>query len=82
MCWNKQVGLVSSADQYATLVAALARDVVTLRTHRRARSQELHRLLSTKRLLDEKTKFYEDQVDLPLLKAPDMETGTRKNTKL
>lgn len=59
----EQVGLVSSSDNYAVLVAALARDVVTLRTHRRARSQELDRLLSTKRLLDEKTKFHEEQVN-------------------
>ena len=59
----EQIGLVASSDNYATLVAALARDVVTLRTHRRARSQELDRLLSTKRLLDEKTKFHEEQVD-------------------
>lgn len=59
----EQLGLVSSSDNYSTLVAALARDVVTLRTHRRARSQELDRLLITKRLLDEKTKFHEEQVD-------------------
>lgn len=59
----EQVGLVASSDNYAVLVAALARDVVTLRTHRRARSQELDRLLSTKSLLDEKTKFHEEQVN-------------------
>ena len=58
----EKAALVSSADNYAALVAALARDVVTLRTHRRARSQELERLLSTKRLLDHKTKFHEEQV--------------------
>lgn len=59
----EQKGLVSASDNYAVLVAALARDVVSLRTHRRARSQELDRLLSTKRLLDEKTKFHEEQVN-------------------
>ena len=59
----EQSGLVSSSDNYAALISALARDVVTLRTHRRARSQELDRLLATKRLLDEKCKFHEEQVD-------------------
>ena len=59
----EKLNMVSSADNYSALVAALARDVVTLRTHRRARSQELERLLSTKRLLSEKTKFHEEQVE-------------------
>ena len=59
----EKLNMVSSSDNYATLVSALARDVVTLRTHRRARSQELDRLLSTKCLLDEKTKFHEEQVN-------------------
>ncbi len=59
----ESLGLVTSSDNYSALVSALARDVVTLRTHRRARSQELDRLLITKRLLDEKTKFHEEQVD-------------------
>jgi len=59
----EKLELVSSGDSYSALVRALAKDVVTLRTHRRARNQELERLLSTKRLLDQKTKFHEEQVD-------------------
>ncbi|XP_066938179.1 ras GTPase-activating-like protein IQGAP1 isoform X2 [Macrobrachium rosenbergii] len=55
--------LVSRADSYQALLTAIAGDIVNQRQHKVARRMELQRLLVTAKQLDEKEKFYKDQLE-------------------
>lgn len=56
-------GLTSRSDNYQTLLNAIASDIVNQRQHRISRRMELQRLLVTAKQLEEKEKFYRDQLD-------------------
>ncbi|XP_071553686.1 ras GTPase-activating-like protein IQGAP1 [Temnothorax nylanderi] len=55
-------GWVSRADGYQTIVTAIARDICNKSKYRVARDKELQALRATKVRLDEKTRYYEEQV--------------------
>ncbi|XP_064104019.1 ras GTPase-activating-like protein IQGAP2 [Macrobrachium nipponense] len=55
--------LVSRADNYQALLTAIAGDIVNQRQHKVARRMELQRLLVTAKQLDEKERFYKDQLE-------------------
>ncbi|XP_045597721.1 ras GTPase-activating-like protein IQGAP1 [Procambarus clarkii] len=56
-------GLSSRADNYQTLLNAIAGDIVNQRQHRICRKMELQRLLATAKQLEEKENFYKEQLD-------------------
>lgn len=55
-------GWVSRADGYQTIVTAIARDICNKSKYRVARDKELQALRATKVRLDEKTRYYQEQV--------------------
>ncbi|KAL6266711.1 hypothetical protein P5V15_003547 [Pogonomyrmex californicus] len=56
-------GWVSRADGYQTIVTAIARDICNKSKYRLARDKELQTLRTTKVRLDEKTRYYQEQVE-------------------
>ncbi|XP_011877026.1 PREDICTED: ras GTPase-activating-like protein IQGAP1 [Vollenhovia emeryi] len=55
-------GWISRADGYQTIVTAIARDICNKNKYRVARDKELQTLRATKVRLDEKTRYYQEQV--------------------
>ncbi|KAK8406021.1 hypothetical protein O3P69_007029 [Scylla paramamosain] len=55
-------GLASRADNYQSLLNAIAANIVNQRQHRISRKMELQRLLMTSNQLEEKETFYKDQL--------------------
>ncbi|KAK7073799.1 IQ motif-containing GTPase-activating protein 3, partial [Halocaridina rubra] len=55
--------LATRIDNYQALLTSIAGDIVNQRKHRIARRMDLERLLITANQLDEKEKFYQDQLD-------------------
>lgn len=56
-------GWVTRADGYQTIVTAIARDICNKNKYRIARDKELQTLRATKMRLDEKTRYYQEQVE-------------------
>ncbi|XP_070512336.1 ras GTPase-activating-like protein IQGAP1 [Cardiocondyla obscurior] len=56
-------GWVSRTDGYQTIVTAIARDICNKNKYRVARDKELQTLRATKVRLDEKTRYYQEQVE-------------------
>ncbi|KMQ94561.1 ras gtpase-activating-like protein iqgap1 protein [Lasius niger] len=56
-------GWVTRADGYQTIVTAIARDICNKNKYRVARDKELQTLRATKMRLDEKTRYYQEQVE-------------------
>ncbi|XP_067211920.1 ras GTPase-activating-like protein IQGAP1 isoform X1 [Linepithema humile] len=56
-------GWVSRADGYQTIVTAIARDICNKNKYRVIRDKELQTLRATKERLDEKTRYYQEQVE-------------------
>ncbi|XP_069669169.1 ras GTPase-activating-like protein IQGAP1 isoform X2 [Periplaneta americana] len=56
-------GLVSHTDGYQSIVSAIAKDICNKRRQREYQWKELQTLKATKESLDEKTKFYEEQIN-------------------
>ncbi|XP_042230712.1 ras GTPase-activating-like protein IQGAP3 [Homarus americanus] len=56
-------GLGSRSDNYQTLLNAVASDIVNQRQHRISRKMELQRLLGTAKQLEDKEKFYKEQLE-------------------
>ncbi|XP_032684173.1 ras GTPase-activating-like protein IQGAP1 isoform X1 [Odontomachus brunneus] len=55
-------GWVNRADGYQTIVTAIAKDICNKKKYRVMRDKELQTLRATKERLEEKTKYYEEQV--------------------
>ncbi|XP_018395983.1 PREDICTED: ras GTPase-activating-like protein IQGAP1 [Cyphomyrmex costatus] len=55
-------GWISRADGYQTIVTAIARDICNKSKYRVARDKELQTLRATKERLDEKMRYYQEQV--------------------
>lgn len=56
-------GWVNRADGYQTIVTAIAKDICNKKKYRVMRDKELQTLRATKERLEEKTKYYEEQVE-------------------
>ncbi|EFN88876.1 Ras GTPase-activating-like protein IQGAP1 [Harpegnathos saltator] len=56
-------GWVSRVDGYQTIVTAIAKDICNKKKYRVMRDKELQTLRATKERLEEKTKYYEEQVE-------------------
>ncbi|XP_011692559.1 PREDICTED: ras GTPase-activating-like protein IQGAP1 isoform X1 [Wasmannia auropunctata] len=55
-------GWISRVDGYQTIVTAIARDICNKSKYRIARDKELQTLRATKERLDEKTRYYQEQI--------------------
>lgn len=55
-------GWVSRTNDYQTIVTSIARDICNKSKYRVIRDKELQTLRATKERLDEKTKYYQEQV--------------------
>lgn len=56
-------GWVSRVDDYQTIVTAISKDISNQKKYRIIRNKELQTLGITKKQLDEKTKYYQEQVE-------------------
>ncbi|KAF4530744.1 hypothetical protein B566_EDAN007965 [Ephemera danica] len=64
--WLSQLerqGLVTAKDDYQSLLSAIARDICTRGQYCQAKMKELQTLKATISSLDQKTKFYQNQVE-------------------
>ncbi|XP_054992245.1 ras GTPase-activating-like protein IQGAP2 [Sorex araneus] len=59
----EQNGLVSSKNKYQDLLNEIAKDIRNQRIHRKLRKAELGKLQQTLKALDEKSSFFEDQIN-------------------
>ncbi|XP_068082254.1 ras GTPase-activating-like protein IQGAP1 [Anabrus simplex] len=64
LCKLELAGLVSQEDGYQRIITAIAHDICNKGKYRQILMKELQTLRSTKMSLDQKTKFYEEQVAL------------------
>uniref|UniRef100_A0A1B6HW78 Ras-GAP domain-containing protein n=1 Tax=Homalodisca liturata TaxID=320908 RepID=A0A1B6HW78_9HEMI len=59
----EEAGLVNREDGYQTILSAIAEDISNKGKYRQIQKEELHKVKVTKQRLEEKTKFYEEQVE-------------------
>uniref|UniRef100_A0A1B6DIS6 Ras-GAP domain-containing protein n=1 Tax=Clastoptera arizonana TaxID=38151 RepID=A0A1B6DIS6_9HEMI len=58
----EDAGFVSREDGYQTIITSIAKDIANKGKYRKIQAQELQAVQASKQGLDEKTKFYEEQV--------------------